>query len=146
MNSILKKIKLINSVKGRIIKEDFFMGVALLAAKRSSCKRLQVGAVITDSKMRNIQAYGYNGNYTGGPNTCDSDEPGNCGCLHAEINALLKPVRVGGEIMFVTDSPCLTCSKAIINAGIKKVYYHNEYRLKEGIKLLRKAGIIVKKL
>lgn len=132
--------------KERLKKEFFFMAVALLVAKRSTCKRLHVGAVIVDKEMRNIIATGYNGNYAGGPNTCDSEEPGNCGCIHAEINALLKPVRVGEEIMFITDSPCKQCAKAIINSGIKKVYYLNEYRLKDGVNLLKKADIKVIKL
>lgn len=133
-------------MKDRIKKEEFFMGVAELAAQRSTCKRLNVGAVITDYEMRNIISYGYNGNYAGGPNGCDTNEPGNCGCVHAEINALLKPGRSGDEIFFITDSPCINCAKAIINSGIKKVYYKNEYRLKDGINLLKSVGIKVKKL
>lgn len=120
--------------------------IAYLVSLRSTCKRLQVGAIITDEDLHTIKAYGYNGNYTGGPNTCDSSEPGKCGCVHAEINALIKPNRIGGKTMFVTDSPCIPCAKAIINAGIKTLYYNNAYRDSSGIELLKKAKVKVIKL
>jgi dCMP deaminase len=122
------------------------MSLALLVAWRSTCKRLRVGSVITDNEIKNILAYGYNGNYAGGPNTCDSDEEGNCGCLHSENNSLIKSGQVREGVMFITVSPCKMCSKLIINAGIKKVYYHDEYRSKEGLNILKKAGVGVYKI
>jgi len=127
--------------KKRLSKEELMMGIAELVSKRSTCSRLQVGSVITDSTMKEIISYGYNGNYSGGPNECDSDEIGNCGCIHSEINSLIK-AKQRGEIIFITFAPCLMCAKAIINSGIKKVYYKKDYRNKSGLNLLK--GIITK--
>lgn len=130
--------------KNRISKEEMFMQLTEIVATRSTCLRLSVGAIITDCKMSNILSIGYNGNYAGGPNTCDSLEEGFCGCTHAEINSLVKADNsVSDRIMFVTDSPCKACAKIIINSQIAKVYYRNEYRLTEGINLLKKVGIKV---
>lgn len=127
----------------RITKQKLMMNIAEEVAKRSTCERLQVGTVITDRTMKEIKAYGYNGNYSGGPNYCDRKGEGNCLCVHSEINALIKPGRISGEIMFVNYSPCISCSKAIINSGIKKVFYRNAYRDTSGLRLLKKAGIKV---
>ena len=127
-------------------KVQFMMGVAILASRKSTCDRLKVGAVVCDKDLKTIHSYGYNGNYSGGPNKCDNPEEGNCSDIHAEINALIKPNREKGEIMFITDSPCLMCAKSIINAGIKKVYYLREYRDSSGLKLLKKANVGVVKV
>lgn len=142
-----KKIKSISSGRDRITKEKLLMDFAVSVSGRSTCRRHKVGTVITDSTMREIRSYGYNGNWAGGPNDCDSDRIGECGCIHSECNALINAKkRDSGDILFVTLSPCINCSKMIINAGIKKVYYHEIYRLKDGINLLRKAGVKVKRL
>lgn len=125
----------------RLSREETYIRIAEIASKRSTCRRLQVGAVIVDSLHPGTIRFGYNGNYSGGPNQCDSSEAGNCGCLHAEINALIKPGY--GTEMFVTVSPCMNCAKAIINSGIEKVYFREEYRDKAGIELLKSAGIKV---
>lgn len=94
--------------------------------------------------MTNMVSMGYNGNYAGGPNGCDGDEPGKCGCLHAEINALVKNRYGEGKVAFVTDAPCINCAKAMINAGIEVVYYRNDYRLTEGIDLLKEKIKVIK--
>lgn len=112
---------------------------------RSTCKRLQVGAIIFTHDLRRVLSYGYNGNYAGGKNKCDSIEEGACGCVHAEINALISCRNEPDMVMFTTDSPCLNCAKCILNAGVKKVYYIRDYRNKEGIKLL-KSKIEVEKI
>ena len=121
---------------------QIFGQFARLVATRSTCKRLNVGSVVTNGDFTRVLAIGYNGNARGLPNTCDRDEAGNCGCIHSEINALLKLDYTEPEkIMFITDSPCVACSKAIINAGIQHVYYLREYRVSTGLGLLRGAGI-----
>ena len=61
---------------------EVYMRMAEELAKRSTCSRLQVGTVITDSRLENVLAIGYNGNAKGLPNRCDSTVPGNCGCIH----------------------------------------------------------------
>ena len=133
-----------NITNNRISKEEMFMQLAEIVALRSTCKRLHVGAIVTDSKMNNILSMGYNGNYAGGPNTCDSDKEGFCGCTHAEINSLVKADNsLPDRVMFITDSSCKACAEVIINSQISKVYYQNEYQLTEGIDLLKKVGIKV---
>ncbi|MFA5394991.1 MAG: deaminase [Methanogenium sp.] len=131
----------------RITKEEMFMKIAEIVSMRSTCKRLNVGAVITDSSMLYILSIGYNGNYAGGPNTCDTDEPGACGCIHAEINALVKADnRIKDKILFTTNMPCKNCAKLIINSGFSKVFYRHEYRLPDGVDLLKQSNIEVHKI
>ena len=70
--------------------QKIYLRLALELAKRSTCKRLQVGTVITSVDFRKVLAVGYNGNASGLANTCDREEPGNCGCLHSEENAVIN--------------------------------------------------------
>ena len=122
--------------------QQIFGQFARLVAARSTCIRLQVGSVVTSGDFTRVLAIGYNGNAKGLANSCDRQEPGNCGCIHSEINALLKlDYTEPQKIMFVTDSPCEACAKAIINAGVQSVYYIREYRKTDGVDLLRRAGI-----
>ncbi len=126
--------------------EEIYMNFARQLAKRSTCIRLQVGAVVVSVDYSQVYGVGYNGNAKGFKNGCDSSEAGNCGCLHAEDNALLK--THGGpevpKILFVTHSPCLYCAKRLVNkGGIKKVYYGELYRSEAGLELLRQADIKV---
>lgn len=126
--------------------KDIWLGLAKDISRRSTCSRLSVGAVITSLDFKELISYGYNGNYSGGPNTCDRNEAGNCGCIHAENNALNKPRSRQDMAIFLTDSPCVMCAKLIINAqNIKKVIYKEEYRNIEGIEMLRKSNIEVEK-
>ncbi|OFZ39694.1 MAG: hypothetical protein A2504_10655 [Bdellovibrionales bacterium RIFOXYD12_FULL_39_22] len=122
------------------------MKFAFDLASRSTCSRLKVGAVVVSDDFSRVYGIGYNGNAAGLPNKCDSEEPGNCGCLHAEDNALLK-TNGGAEtpkIIFVTHQPCSYCAKRMVNkGGVKKVYYSEPYRLKEGLEILTKSGIEV---
>lgn len=115
---------------------------AYVVASNSSCKRLKVGAVVTNFDLDTIYGFGYNGNAAGLANTCDSSEPGKCGCIHAESNALLK-VRENdkNKILFVTHTPCLGCAKLIINSGFKYVYYGESYRDTSSLKILNYSGI-----
>lgn len=139
-----KMCETMDEVGIRITKECLMMSFAKEVAKRSTCKRNQVGAVITDYSMKYVLGYGYNGNYAGGPNECDTSIKGKCGCIHAEVNALIKcHSKEGGRKMFVTVSPCLECAKLIINAGISILYYNKAYRLLAPIKLLRKEGVTI---
>lgn len=91
---------------------------------------------------------GYNGGPKGLRNECLSDEPGHCGHIHAEVNALLKmdyndPAE---KHMYVTVSPCYMCAVATINAGISKVTYLESYRSLSGLELLCEAGVDVSKI
>lgn len=122
--------------------------MAAVWAKNSYCKRRQVGALLVKDRM--IISDGYNGTPSGFENQCE-DESGATKpyVLHAEANAITKVAKSGnsseGATLYVTASPCIECSKLIIQAGIKRVVYRDEYRLTDGIDLLRKAGITVEK-
>ena len=85
---------------------------------------------------------GYNGNAAGLPNTCDSSEPGKCGCIHAEENAVIKCSSLEPKVVFSTHLPCKMCAKRLVNlGGVQYVYYDTDYRLKEGLDVLRTVGI-----
>jgi dCMP deaminase len=102
--------------------------------------------VIASSDYRRILAVGYNGNATGLPNTCDRDEPGNCGCLHSEENAVINCTepRETRKIVLVTHLPCVLCAKRLLNlGGVEKVFYAREYRDAASLEILRGAGIEV---
>ena len=122
------------------------MEFACLIARRSTCRRAQVGTVITTTDFRHVLAIGYNGNASGLLNTCDSDEPGNCDCLHSEDNAVIncEAPRYVDKYVFVTHSPCPTCAKRLVNLGqVKKVFYRQRYRIDAGLEILQRCGIEV---
>lgn len=121
---------------------EVYMRMAEELAKRSTCARLQVGTVVTDARLENVLAIGYNGNARGLPNRCDSTVPGQCGCIHSEVNALIKaPGSVKDKVVFVTNSPCILCAKLIINSGVTHVYFRHAYRDPSGVELLVSAGV-----
>lgn len=127
----------------RIPLYEVFMRMAEDLAKRSTCSRLQVGTVITDARLENVVAIGYNGNARGLPNRCDSSVPGSCGCLHSEVNALVKaPGGLRDKVVFVTDSPCIMCAKLMINSHASHLFYRREYRDPSGLEILRSAGVV----
>ena len=128
--------------------ESLIMDFAMALTRRATCKRFQVGSVITSEDMTQIYAFGYNGTAKGfSHDDCKPDQPGGCGCLHSEINSLIK-VRVNDprKVIFVTAQPCLSCAKAIINSGASKIYYRATYRSDEGLELFQKAGIEVERV
>ena len=128
---------------------EIYMDLAFSLARRSTCKRLHVGTVITTTDFRKVLSVGYNGNASGLPNTCDRDETGNCGCLHSEENAIINcdSPRNTEKYIFVTHLPCSGCAKRLINmGGVQKVFYSLEYRRKDSIKILNQVGIEVVKL
>jgi dCMP deaminase len=129
--------------------EKIYLDLARVLAQRSTCKRLAVGTVITSTDYRKVLAVGYNGNASGLPNSCDRDEPGNCGCLHSEENAVINcdSPRSTEKVVFVTHLPCVGCAKRLINLGnVRKVVYGQDYRVRDSIDLLRSVGIEVAKL
>jgi dCMP deaminase len=128
--------------------EEIYSNLALDIARRSTCSRLKVGTVITSTDFRRVLAVGYNGNAAGLPNYCDRDEPGNCGCLHSEENAIINCTAPRSEekIVFVTHLPCVACAKRLINlGGVRKVYYINDYRIRDSVGILESVGITVER-
>ena len=129
--------------------QSIYMALAHALAERSTCRRLNVGTVITSTDYRKVLAVGYNGNATGLPNTCDRDEAGNCGCLHSEENAVINcdSPRSTEKHVFVTHLPCSACAKRLINlGGVKKVFYANDYRSHDSVVLFKTVGIEVEHL
>ena len=116
------------------------MMLAEVVAMRSTCSRLRVGCVLTDWEHSHVTV-GYNGGPKGGLNGCRRDEPGNCGHVHAEINAIAK--RTGREkVAYLTHAPCESCAIMLVNAGIERVYYGNPYRNPmPGIAVLSEAKV-----
>jgi dCMP deaminase len=122
---------------------EVYMRMAEELAKRSTCARLQVGTVLTDERLENVVAIGYNGNARGFPNRCDTTEPGRCGCIHSEQNALVKaPGQLRDKVAFVTASPCVACAKLMIQANVSHLFYREAYRDATGLGVLRQGGVV----
>lgn len=121
-----------------------YLRMALIWAENSYCQRRKVGCLLVKDKM--IISDGFNGTPAGFENVCE-DESGVTKpyVLHAEANAITKVARSNnsseGSTLYITASPCLECSKLIIQAGIKRVVFNDLYRLADGIKLLERAGV-----
>jgi|SRR6266850_2941812 len=128
--------------------EAIFMRHAYDLSERSTCRRLQVGCVILTHDFRRTLSFGYNGNAHGLPNTCDSDVPGSCGCVHSESNAVVKCADAyARKVVVCTDSPCAACAKLLIQlGGVERVVYNREYRVREGLALLERVGIRVERV
>lgn len=123
-----------------------YLRMAHIWAENSYCKRRKVGALVVKDKM--IISDGYNGTPSGFENICeDENQVTKSYVLHAEANAITKLARSNnnseGSTLYVTASPCIECSKLIIQAGIKRVVYAEKYRLADGLNLLKRAGIEV---
>lgn len=121
-----------------------YLAMAAIWAQNSYCKRRQVGALLVKSKM--IISDGYNGTPSGFENVCeDENDQTKPYVLHAEANAITKVARSNnssdGATLYVTSSPCIECAKLIIQAGIVRVVFSENYRVHDGIDLLKKAGI-----
>ena len=123
--------------------------MARIWAQNSHCKRRQVGALLVKEKM--IISDGYNGTPSGFENNCeDENNITKPYVLHAEANAITKVAKSNnssdGATLYVTSSPCMECSKLIIQAGITRVVFSDAYRLQDGLQLLEKANIELKQI
>ena len=123
-----------------------YLKMARVWAENSYCVRRQVGALVVKDKM--IISDGYNGTPSGFENVCeDENNVTKPYVLHAEANAITKLARSSnnsdGATIYITASPRIECAKLIIQAGIRRVVYGEQYRLTDGIDLLRRAGIEV---
>ena len=126
-----------------------YIKMARIWAENSYCQRRKVGALVVKEKM--IISDGYNGTPSGFENVCeDAHGVTHPYVLHAEANAITKLARSGNNsdqaTLYVTASPCIECAKLIIQAGIRRVVYAEQYRLTDGIDLLRRAGVEVEHL
>lgn len=123
-----------------------YLRMARIWSENSYCERRKVGALLVKDKM--IISDGFNGTPSGFPNVCESAEGVTLPyVLHAEANAITKVARSNnsseGSTLYVSTSPCMECSKLIIQAGIKRVVFSELYRITDGLDLLREAGVKV---
>ena len=128
---------------------QMYMEMAEVAAKNSYATRLKVGAIAV--KDHRIVSVGYNGTAPGRDNNCEgSDGLTKSEVIHAETNLIYKLARDGqsgaGADLFVTHSPCMNCSLAILSVGFRKVWFRNQYRDLSGVEFLRENGIEVDQL
>ena len=129
-----------------------FINTAKEFAKLSYAKRLQVGGVLVNDGR--IICCSYNGTPKGGDNNCEVTVDGELvtktEVIHCEENLIVWSARYGikteGCSMYLTHSPCMSCSKLIIQSGIKEVYYDREYRLTDSLDFLRKYNIKVERI
>ncbi len=122
---------------------EVYMRMAEELAKRSTCTRLSVGTVLTDPLLEHVVSIGYNGNARGFPNKCDSDEAGRCGCIHSEMNALVKaPGDMRDKVAFITASPCVMCAKLMVQSHVSHVFYRTGYRDPSGLEVLDRGGVV----
>jgi dCMP deaminase len=135
--------------------DEYFMGIARLAATRSTCLRRQVGAVIVKDKR--ILTTGYNGAPAGLPHCLDigclreelripsGERHELCRATHGEQNAIVQAAALGvsikGSVIYSTTHPCILCTKLIINAGIKKIVIEDSYPDQMSEEMLKQAGI-----
>lgn len=123
------------------------MALAVSLSERSTCRRMKVGCAIVSPDFTKVLAVGYNGNVPGGANDCDrfGDEAvGNCGCLHAEENAIINcdVPKETAKIVLCTHLPCVMCAKRIVRlGGVRRVLYANEYRNVQAVDILVRADI-----
>ena len=127
--------------------DERYLRMARIWAENSYCKRRQVGALLV--KDGAIISDGFNGTPSGFENICeDENNVSKPYVLHAEANAITKIARSSqnsdGSTLYVTASPCIDCAKLIIQSGIRRVVYGENYRLDDGIRLLERAGIETK--
>lgn len=123
-----------------------YLRMARIWSENSYCERRKVGALLVKDKM--IISDGYNGTPSGFPNVCETEEGVTFPyVLHAEANAITKVARSNnsseGSTLYVTTSPCMECSKLIIQAGVKRVVFSELYRITDGLDLLKRAGVEV---
>lgn len=136
--------KRMNTNEKQELLDKRYLRMSRIWAENSYCQRRKVGALIVKDSM--IISDGFNGTPSGFENVCE-DESGQTKpyVLHAEANAITKVARSNnssdGATLYVTASPCLECSKLIIQSGIKRVVFNELYRLADGIGLLERAGV-----
>ncbi len=139
--------------------DEYFMEITRLVARRSTCLRRQVGAVLV--KDKNILATGYNGTPAGIAHCLDvgclrekqgipsGERHELCRGLHAEQNAIIQAAKHGTSIanatLYCTTMPCIICSKMIINAGIRRIVFAEGYSDRLAAEMIEESGIIVEK-
>jgi dCMP deaminase len=126
---------------------NVFLKLAIQFSALSYANRAKQGCVIVDQASR-IVSTGFNGTPHGVDNACEKDDVTLPYVIHAEANAILNSTKadLSGCTLYVTQSPCIACAAIILQKGIKNVYYHKDYRVKDGRLFLEQHGIHVERL
>jgi dCMP deaminase len=143
MAQSIKEVVALREAKQKKL-DKVFMNITKEVATLSHCVRFKVGAVLV--KEGNIISMGYNGTPAGMDNCCERDDVTLPHVIHGEVNAILKAAKTGtsvnGGTLYLTLSPCLDCSKLILQSGIKRVVYLTAYRNLEGVDFLKQFIIV----
>ncbi len=139
----------VSNIEKQLKLDERYLKMAMIWAENSYCTRRQVGALLVKDKM--IISDGYNGTPSGFENVCeDENNKTKPYVLHAEANAITKVAKSNnssnGATLYVTSSPCIECSKLIIQAGIKRVVFSEQYHMNDGVELLERAKVEVVKV
>jgi dCMP deaminase len=134
--------------------DETYMGTAILHSKLSKARRAQVGAILVT--RQGVTLTGYNGTAVGRPNDCEvfqtvhDSEPvyvTKPEVIHAELNCIMKAAREGvscvDATVYVTLAPCVQCAAMMLQAGVKRVVYLQQYRDDSGVKLLQESNVVV---
>lgn len=134
--------------------DETYMGTAILHSKLSKARRAQVGAILVTSQ--GVTLTGYNGTAVGRPNDCEVFHTVHDGeavyvtkpeVIHAELNCIMKAAREGvscvDATVYVTLAPCVQCAAMMLQAGVKRVVYLQQYRDDSGVKLLQESNVVV---
>jgi dCMP deaminase len=148
------------AIENRPSWEEYFMGITTLVAKRSTCRRRAVGAILVKDKR--ILSTGYNGAPSGIRHCLDigclredmmvasGERHELCRGIHAEQNAIIQAafhgVSIRGATLFCTNLPCVICAKMLINAGITKIYYQSGYADRLSNEMFEESGIEIIRL
>lgn len=135
--------------------DSYFFRMATLIATRATCPSRSVGCVIINPETNHVLATGYNGAPRGTSHcgeSCWTRKSGQsferCKAVHAELNAILHAAKSGvstdGCRMYLTTTPCVFCSRTLINAGVKEVYAMSKYAHEDAISLLKEGGVEVR--
>jgi dCMP deaminase len=132
----------------RLVWDEYFMSIALLASCRSPCERLHVGSVIV--KNNRLISMGYNGYIPGAPHISRVEDNHEQSIIHSEINAITdcakRGVSLEGAKIYITHYPCPNCFRCIAACGIKEIYYHNDYNNNPVVQeLATDSNILIKK-
>ena len=134
------------SIKGHLDKLSVFKDFALSLAKLSKCEQRGVASLLVTEDLSQVLSIGINGGAKGSVQ-CLCSLPGKETCIHAEQNMLAKNKHdATGMTVIVTLSPCIQCAAAMINAGIRRVYYVDTWKDTTGIELLKRSGVVIEQL
>lgn len=145
MGNSIKDLGWVEQTPERITREELFIEIAQLVSLRSTCNRKRVGAVLVRDKR--VVAMGYNGVLPGIDPSKGVDEEGNSKTVHAEANLIAycakNGIRTQNTTLYTTLAPCEKCAELIIQAGIIKVVYIENYRDPAGVELLKSQNITI---